>query len=110
MSYSVTNTSIRLTRGDTLKLKINIFSSDGSAYTPKDTDVIRFAMKKGYDDTTPLILKTIPNNTLILQLDPDDTKPLDFGKYVYDVELTNEFGEVDTFITKASIRLTEEVE
>ena len=110
MSYSVTNTSIRLTRGDTLKLKLNIFSSDGEPYKPVEGDVIRFAMKKSYYDTEPLISRVIPNDTLILQLNPNDTKPLDFGKYVYDIELTNEYGEVDTFITKASIRLTEEVE
>ena len=34
---------------------------------------------------------------------------LPFGKYVYDIELTKATGEVDTFITKAILKLTEEV-
>ena len=71
----------------------------------------RFAMKKDYDDpdTEVLIVKDIPTNTLILQLDPEDTKDLPFGTYVYDIQLTNSSGEVDTFITKAFFVITEEV-
>lgn len=110
MSYSVNKTSITLTRGDTLKIQIAIFTSGGEPYIPDPMDVIRFAMKKDYNDENPLILKVIPNDTLILTLDPSDTKPLDFGKYVYDIQLTNSAGEVDTFITKAQFILTEEVE
>lgn len=44
-----------------------------------------------------------------LILDPADTKPLSFGKYVYDIQLTKSTGEVDTFITKGTMKLTEEV-
>lgn len=110
MSYSVNKTSITLTRGDTLKLKITVTNADGSPYVPEETDIIRFAMKQSYEDSSPLVTKIIPHDTLILQLDPSDTKPLAFGRYVYDVQLTNGDGEVDTFITKGSIRLTEEVD
>lgn len=110
MSYSVNKTAITLTRGDTLKLRVNIKNADGTPYVPDETDEIRFAMKKYYDDSQPLINRVIPNDTLILQLDPVDTKTLPFGKYVYDIQLTNAIGEIDTFITKASIRLTEEVD
>ena len=38
-----------------------------------------------------------------------DTAHIPFGKYVYDIELTKATGEVDTFITKAILKLTEEV-
>ena len=110
MSYSIKGTSITLTRGDTLKIQISISKPDGEPYIPDPADVIRFAVKKDYNDETPLILKVVPNDTLILTLDPSDTKPLAFGKYVYDIQLTNGAGEVDTFITKAQFILTEEVE
>lgn len=110
MSYSVNNTSIKLTRGDTLKIKVDISNGDGTPYIPEDTDVIRFAMKKNYEDASPLITKIIPNDTLILQLDPIDTKSLEFGNYVYDIQLTNVAGEIDTFITKSSLKLAEEVD
>lgn len=62
-----------------------------------------------YNDETPLLIKEIPIDTMILTLNPEDTKHLPFGKYVYDIELTKATGEVDTFITKAILKLTEEV-
>ena len=66
-------------------------------------------MKKDYYDKEPLLLINIPIDTMILVITPEDTKSLEFGKYVYDVELTKANGDVDTFITKARIDLTEEV-
>lgn len=76
---------------------------------PMNGDRIRFAMKNDYNDETPLLIKEIPIDTMILTLNPEDTKHLPFGKYVYDIELTKATGEVDTFITKAILKLTEEV-
>lgn len=67
------------------------------------------SMKNDYNDETPLLIKEIPIDTMILTLNPEDTKHLPFGKYVYDIELTKATGEVDTFITKAILKLTEEV-
>lgn len=78
-------------------------------YIPMNGDRIRFAMKNDYNDETPLLIKEIPIDTMILTLNPEDTKHLPFGKYVYDIELTKATGEVDTFITKAILKLTEEV-
>lgn len=110
MSYDISGTTIRLTRGDTFMARIDISNPDGSAYEPADGDVIRFALKKSYSDSKPLILKEIPVDTLLLVLDPADTKRLDFGRYVYDIQITMADGRVDTFITKATLKLTEEVE
>ena len=111
MSYTVKKTSIMLTRGDTFKAQISITDKDGNPYDIQPGDSVRFAMKKNYNDpdTEVLILKDIPTETLILELEPFDTKDLPFGSYVYDIQLTTAGGEVDTFITKASITLTEEV-
>lgn len=55
-------------------------------------------------------MKDIPIETMKLVLEPEDTKTLAFGKYVYDVQLTKVTGEVDTFITKGIIKITEEVD
>jgi hypothetical protein len=46
---------------------------------------------------------------MILHLEPDDTKGLGFGEYVYDVELTFANGDVDTFINNARFSLVPEV-
>ena len=102
MSYSVSGTMITLTRGDTFSALITITDLNDNQYIP-------IAMKNDYNDETPLLIKEIPIDTMILTLNPEDTKHLPFGKYVYDIELTKATGEVDTFITKAILKLTEEV-
>lgn len=116
MSSNVNGNKITLTRGDTLRLKVSI-TKDGEEYTPVDGDVVRFALKhrdKNADNTefideNPLINKEIPIDTMILELEPSDTKSLGFNTYAYDIEITFEDGTVDTFITNAPFKLTEEV-
>lgn len=116
MSYSITGTTITMTRGDTLKATITL-TKDGEVYTPAEGDKIRFAVKhttmfcdRGeYVDDEPLILKDVPIETMTLTLDPEDTKGLEFGKYVYDMEITFTDGTVDTFITASPFILKPEV-
>lgn len=115
MSYKVNGTSISLTRGDTFACQINLQEKDPESgevtpYIPQEGDRIRFAMKESYDDPEVLLMKDIPISDCILVLKPTDTKNLPFGKYVYDIQLTKHDGTVDTFIEKATIRLTEEVD
>ena len=100
---------ITLTRGDTLKTKVGMTYKTGDVYTPSEGDSLRFALKKNYKDEEPLILKTIPIDTCILHLEPNDTKDMKFGSYVYDIEITFANGDVDTFIDKKEFVLTEEV-
>ena len=114
MSVQVKKNLITMTRGDTLKLKVEIFSSDGNGnivnYIPIEGDQIRFALKEKYNDEEPLILKEIPWNTMILHLLPEDTKELKQpSEYVYDIQITFTDGTVNTFIDRAHLRLTEEV-
>lgn len=106
----INGTTITLTRGDTLRASLEILDAEGNTYTPSSGDTIRFAMKKSYSDSECLIEKQIPNDTLLLSLDPEDTKDLAFGSYVYDIEITFESGAVDTFVDKATFRISEEVE
>lgn len=109
MSYSVSGTTITLTRGDTFKAQISITDKSGNAYTPEEGDSVRFAMKQAYSDAEPLVVIDIPIDTMILVIQPSDTKSLSFGTYVYDIELTKANGDVDTFITTSKLKLTEEV-
>lgn len=105
----VEGTTITMTRGDTARISVYISDMEGEGYTPSEQDTIRFAMKKDYKDAEPLLLINIPVNTMMLVINPEDTKNLPFGAYVYDIELTTEAGVVDTFIDRAKIKLTEEV-
>lgn len=117
MSYAIDGTTITLTRGDTFRAEIAI-QIDGEPYTPAFGDTVRFALKHRtlnnqkteFTDPDPLILKDIPIDSMVLELEPEDTKPLGFGKYVYDLQITFADGTVSTFVTKAPFNLTEEVE
>lgn len=110
MSSSINGTTITLTRGDTFKTYIVLTDVDGNEYTPVPGDSIRFALKKQYKDVKPLIKKDIPIDTMLLHLEPRDTKRLPFDDYVYDIQLTYASGEIDTFIDRAKFILTEEVD
>lgn len=114
--YKVEGTTIKMTRGDTVEITVRPEMSDGTVYHPVEGDRVRFAVKgqlngKGtaYKDTDPLINKQIPIDTMLLTLEPEDTKPLAFGQYTYDVELTTADGAVDTFIFEATLEIKPEV-
>lgn len=108
--YSIKGNDISLTRGDSLNLHIRI-SQDGAVYTPDAEDVIRFAMKHRYTDSDEnvLINKVVPHDTMLLTIEPSDTKSLKMGTtYVYDVQITKANGDVYTFI-QGKFTITEEV-
>ena len=107
--YKVSGTTITMTRGDTVRVDVKI-KMDGEDYIPEEGDVIRFAAKKNYDDEQPCIVKTVPNDTMVLTLEPSDTKSLAFGYYKYDLQITFADGDVYTFVTKATLIIDKEVD
>lgn len=115
MSVRIDDNNIFLTRGDSLYLRVRLMDKrTREIYEPVQGDRLRFAVKKDYGDTEKLIEKEIPTDTMVLYLAPADTKRLDFGKYVYDIELTYADGDVCTAIPpdpgmKAVFRLGNEV-
>lgn len=106
----VEGTTITMTRGDTLRVKISIKKQDGEVYTPTSSDSITFTAKKNYATDEIVIQKDIDPLMMLLQLDPEDTKDLKMpSQYVYDIQLTTSDGTVDTFIAKATLKISEEV-
>lgn len=110
MSFKVRNNTIFLTRGDTFKAKITITYPNGKVYTPIEGDSVRFALKESVEDEECLIYREVPIDTMLLVINPEDTKELEFGSYVYDIQLTKANGDVDTFITASKFKLTAEVD
>lgn len=103
------NNNIILTRGDTLTLTVGL-TKDGEPYTPEQTDVIRFALSKGYLGEPAYefkLEKIIPNDTLTFTLSSSETA-LDYRPYNYDIQVTHDDGCVDTFIS-AKLTITGEV-
>lgn len=113
----IKNNTIRMTRGDTLLLRVNV-TIGGTPYVLLPGDTVRFALKsdsmdyykKQFKETTPLVLKDIPTDTMLLRLDPEDTKGLDFGDYVYDIQITFADSFVRTFIADTKFTLCREVD
>lgn len=107
------NNAITMVKGDTVILDLNIFDQENTPYEPKEGDRIRFALKKRYDDSEPLLVKVIPTDTMQLVIEPEDTKNLlcgeYHGRYKYDIELTTADGFVDTIIPRADFTIIEEV-
>ena len=110
MSYHITGKNIILTRGDTLRVHVDIVDSAGDAYVSDKGDKLRFALKRGYREEKPLLVVDIPMDTMMLVLRPEDTKPLNFGSYVYDIQLTQANGDIDTVIPEGTLILTKEVD
>ena len=104
------NGNITLTRGDTFIATVNLFDKDNEPQTLQEGDAIRFALKMDYDDETVLIHKDIPIDTMVLYLAPEDTKDLEFGSYVYDIQVTFANGVIDTVMPKKQFIIAEEVE
>lgn len=109
MSYSIDGTDITLTRGDSLFLRIDL-KKNGKEYIPAEGSSLRFAMKRKYGDAYDVLLeKQIPINSRILHIEPEDTKPFPMNRtYVYDIQITDQYGNVDTFI-KGNLNLENEV-
>ena len=111
----ISGTTITMTRGDTERIKIDIFNqADGSMYRPDPLDTLRFAVKKNYDDDEVLVFIDIPIDTMILTIRPEDTKFLDYGttkgRYKYDVQLTTASGDIHTVIPRSDLIILEEVD
>ena len=113
--FKIEGTTIFLTRSDYAEATVTLWQGD-TQYTPTGSDTVTFALKhktmtvggKRYVDETPLIMRSIPISTMLLQLYPGDTKDLDFGEYVYDIELVHD-GKPDTFINNAKMIILPEV-
>jgi phage gp45-like len=100
---------IRLTRGDTAILKVDIVNDiTGDEYIVANDDTLTFTMAKNYDDERPLIQKTIKGSNSF-HIEPKDTSNLEFGEYIYDVELVTASGDVYTVIEPVTFEILKEV-
>lgn len=100
--------AIDLTRGDTAYLSVTITDENGEEYEIQPNDTLTLSVKKAVTDAEPCIQKTIKGGKTFC-LEPSDTSALDFGKYLYDVQLTTAYGDVSTVIAPATFKILTEV-
>ena len=101
------NNTITMTRGDTAVLKLDIIDEQGIPYDVTDSDVVLFTLKRSVLDKAVVFQKSMADGKIIIH--PQDTASLDYGQYVYDVELTQGSGFVATVIPPSRFVVAEEV-
>lgn len=106
---SVSGTNIKLTRGDTAYLTLDL-SANSEPYQYEEGDVVTFSVRKTTDDndTQYLFQKVVAAGETII-IEPEDTKSLEYGRYKYDIQLNTTKGEVFTVIEPSTFQISEEV-
>lgn len=92
---NIIDSNIELTRGDTAHIPIE------TDYEFQPNDTVVFSVKSDYADTAYKIQKRINSfdgNVVTVHLEASDTR-LSPGVYVYDCQLNNSYGDVDTFLS-----------
>ena len=109
MLYIQHGGKIRLTRGDTAMLKVSITNDiTGNEYTVAEDDTMVLTIKKDISDTDVTVQKTLVGESTF-HIEPNDTRSLEFGKYIYDVQLNKANGEVYTIIEPITFEILQEV-
>lgn len=80
-------------RGDTGCIDIILYSN-GNPYTMQDGDTLTFSVKRNINDSDYVVQKTSKSNKVIFQ--HSDTKDLQPGNYVYDIQVQTALGQVQT--------------
>ena len=105
--FDITGTNIRLTRGDTAAMRVELTrtAADGteSAYEMAEGDVITFAARRSCGVQDVLRLQSASAEILF---SPEDTKDLPAEDYTYTLRLTTAAGDVYTVIDGGTLTLT----
>lgn len=96
MAYKIRRNRIQLVRGDTFRAKLTLKDKAGNVYIPTADDEVLFTVKRNASTQQILIQKRVENSEVVLE--PSDTENLDFGSYVYDVQVVLANGNKDTVI------------
>ena len=105
--FKVENNNIVIIRGDSAAFSIGVSDTNGTPVELADGDVLTFTLRRTPWSPTIVLQKTITDGTLTIN--PSDTQDMPFGLYVYDVELKQADGYVDTVIPPHKFLLMEEV-
>jgi hypothetical protein len=105
---SIKKTAISINRGDTAFITVTVRDANQQEYTLQEGDQLWFAVKKKATDTDYAIApKKLQGN--VLTIDHSDTIQLDFGTYVYDIQLINSKGYISTIIQPSDFNILQSV-
>lgn len=107
----VIDNDIYMTRGDTLTVTVTCIK-DGNPYELIEGDIIYLTVKDSVYTEDIIIQKKVTEFTkgkAIIEIEPNDTNDLSYGKYKYDIQLTFSDGKVKTIITPSDFNIEGEV-
>ncbi len=108
----VNGTNISMIRGDSEGISVSVENSSGLPEPLLIGDTIYFTVKKSTRTEEKVLQKIITefqDGVALITLDPVDTKHLQFGTYVYDIQLTRANGSVKTIIPPSTFTILGEV-
>lgn len=109
MLYVENNDEIRLTRGDTARLTVSIIDEPTQTeHVLNKDDILTLTVKKRAKDSEHLMQK-VSTGSNSFHIEPSDTSNLNFGTYVYDVQLNKASGDVYTIVEPAPFVILQEV-
>ena len=112
LSVDKKNNTIQLTRGDTarltVELEVELEDETTQPYSVQNDDVLTLSVKKRKEDFKPCIEKVVKGSA-DFHIKPEDTAELEFGNYVYDVEILTAEGDVYTVIENKTFKIGVEV-
>lgn len=106
----IKGTHIKMIRGDSETLSISC-TRNGESYMEVG-DTVYLTIKKSGRVEGKLLQKIVTvsdPNRVIISIDPEDTKSLEYAKYKYDIQLTKKDGTVKTIVPASYFEVEEEI-
>lgn len=101
----ISGTDIYMTRGDNESIGVTV-----NGYTLVQGDKIQMTVRRSIGSGVVIgkEITEFSDNRAIIPISPEDTEKLQFGKYVYDIQLTYG-GSVKTIVQPSVFEIGEEV-
>lgn len=93
--FEIKNNFIKITKGDSAKINVNLCNPDGSPYTMSSGDKLKMSVRKKID--SPKLIE-VESTDKAIRLTPSITSNLIIGQCVYDIELQTAGGDVFTVV------------
>lgn len=97
---------ITLTKGDTAEIEVKVKDANGVDRPIYDDDMVFLTVRKTAESDVAFKKTAVQG---VIKIEPEDTKELESGKYVYDVELKAFTGNIYTIIPASTFLLEEEI-
>lgn len=104
--------NIEMIRGDTETIRLSLFNKEDAKVPLDEGDLVYFTVKESTNTESILLQKIITDfvdGTVIINIQPEDTKDLRFRDYVYDIQLNRVNGDVKTVIPPSKFTIGSEV-